>query len=88
MPDYAYTYVVDLDEFVVPREPLEEPSSDALVRRVDDLRRAPLNHTSDAYIFRNTFFCSEWNSRVDFDNDFDVFKVRYRRSLKAKTYSR
>ena len=75
MPNYTYTYIVDLDELIVAREPLEEPSSDALTRRIDDLKRAPVNRTSDAYLFRNTFFCAEWNTQVDFNTGFDALKV-------------
>lgn len=78
MADFTYTYIVDLDEFVVPRDPLDEPSSDAFIRRIDELKRAPVDHTSDAYIFRNTFFCAEWNGQVDYVNGFDVFKAIFR----------
>jgi hypothetical protein len=78
MADYAYTYFVDLDEFIVPRDPLDSPDSDAFVRRIDDQKRPPINHTSDAFLFRNTFFCAEWNKQVDFNNGFNIFKVGLR----------
>jgi hypothetical protein len=75
MSNYTYTYIVDLDEFIVPREPLEQPTTDMLLRRIDDVKQPPINHSSDAYLFRNTFFCAEWNKQVDYNLGFDVVKV-------------
>ena len=78
MAEYGYAYIVDMDEFVVPRQHIATQDTQALVDKIGEYKRPPINKTSHAFLFKNTFFCSEFNEESDFDNRFDVFSIPYR----------
>ena len=57
MATHGYSYIVDLDEFIVPREALAHRTTPALVAKIAEFKRAPGNKSTDAFLFKNTFFC-------------------------------
>ena len=70
-------YIVDLDEFIVPRRDLSPNTTAMLLEIAAAAPRALASEGKqpDALLFRNTFFCSEFNKNVDFDEDFDIFNI-------------
>ena len=70
-------YIVDLDEFIVPRKDLSPNTTAKLLEIAAAAPRALASEGKqpDALLFRNTFFCSEFNKNVDFDDDFDIFNI-------------
>ena len=78
MVEHGYTFIVDMDEFIVPKEILPRPDTQALVEKIGQLKRPPINKSSDAFLFKNTFFCSEFNDETDYDQNFDIFSTPYR----------
>ena len=70
-------YIVDLDEFIVPRRDLSPNTTAKLLEIAAAAPRALASEGKqpDALLFRNTFFCSEFNKNVDFDDDFDIFNI-------------
>ena len=57
MATHGFSYIVDLDEFIVPREALAHHTTPALVSKIAQFKRAPGNKSTDAFLFKNTFFC-------------------------------
>ena len=53
---------------------------------IDQFKRPPVNRSSHSYLFKNSFFCGEFNketlnsSAIDDDN-FDVFKIPFRENF-------
>eukprot|EP00090_Calanus_glacialis_P003294 TRINITY_DN12434_c0_g1_i1.p1 TRINITY_DN12434_c0_g1~~TRINITY_DN12434_c0_g1_i1.p1 ORF type:complete len:450 (-),score=115.74 TRINITY_DN12434_c0_g1_i1:194-1543(-) len=78
MVEYGYAFIVDMDEFIVPKEIIASQSTQALVNRIGEYKRPPINKSSDAFLFKNTFFCSEFNEETDFDENFDLFSIPFR----------
>ena len=78
MSEYGYAFIVDMDEFIVPRENIVKHDTQALVNKIGEYKRPPINKSSDAFLFKNTFFCSEFNDQTDFDENFDLFSTPYR----------
>lgn len=78
MATHSFTYIVDLDEFIVPQLPLAAQTTPAFVAKIAEFKRPPANKSTDAFLFKNTFFCSEFNEGSDYDNNFDVFSHNYR----------
>merc|ERR1711962_126856 len=66
MSNYGYAYIADLDEFIVPRVDLAHPGTTSLISKIQELKHPPTNKSTDAFIFKNTFFCSEFNEEIDF----------------------
>ncbi len=70
-------YIVDLDEFIVPRRDLSPNATAKLLKLAATAPRAIASggKQPDALLFRNTFFCSEFDKNVDFEEDFDIFNI-------------
>ena len=78
MLEHKWTYIVDLDEFIVPKLDHPPASADDLVRGLEELKRSPKDRRSDSFLFRNTFFCSEFNPTQDLESDFNIFNIENR----------
>jgi len=82
MPSSTFTYIVDMDEFIVPNLKLDNPNTQSMVNLIGQFKRAPVNKTSDGFLFKNSFFCSEFNnnsfSDPYSDDNFDVFRSPFR----------
>ena len=78
MPITDYTFIVDLDEFIVPREKLGIADGKKLADKIGEVKKPPPNKTSDAFLFKNSFFCNEFNDEADFENDFNIFSAPFR----------
>ena len=78
MVQYGYTFIVDMDEFIVTKEILSNRNTETLVNKISQFKRPPINKTSDAFLFKNTFFCSEFNDEINFEENFDVFSTPFR----------
>ena len=76
MATTEYLYIVDLDEFIVPRE-INTNTTKKLLEKAATIRKAPSSKEKqpDALLFRNTFFCSEFNKEVIFNKEFDIFNI-------------
>ena len=70
---------VDLDEFIVPNMKIPEPNTVSFMDLIDQYKRAPLNKSSHSYLFKNSFFCGEFNNETVSgyitDENFDVFNI-------------
>ncbi|XP_023327605.1 uncharacterized protein LOC111700793 [Eurytemora carolleeae] len=76
MSEYEYTYIVDLDEYIMPRyTTAARNKTDVLVSRALESINSGQGKNVDNFLFRNTFFCSEFNKKVDYENNFDIFKI-------------
>jgi len=83
MSTSEFTYIVDLDEFVVPKNRLQEPTTQALIKDIKQATRLPAsaqNKSSDSFLFKNTFFCAEYNKKINYDKEFDIFKILSRQT--------
>ena len=58
--------------------PLKNHTTSAFVSKLSEYKRAPKNKATDAFLFKNTFFCSEFNEECDFEQNFDVFSAKRR----------
>ena len=67
-----------MDEFIVPNMDLIKPSTQALVNLIGQFKQPPRNKSSDSFLFKNSFFCGEFNNETVSDpysdENFDVFK--------------
>jgi len=82
MPSSTYTYIVDMDEFIVPNLKLDNPNSQSMVNLIGQFKRPPVNKSSDGFLFKNSFYCSEYNnnsfSDPFSDDNFDVYRSPFR----------
>ena len=73
---------VDLDEFIVPNIKIPQPNTHSFLSLIDEYKRAPINKSSHSYLFKNSFFCGEFNndtvSGYITDENFDVFNIPVR----------
>ena len=64
---------------------IPQPNTPSLINQIDQLKRPPVNKSSHSYLFKNSFFCGEFNKETlngsIEDNNFDVFKIPYRENL-------
>ena len=67
-----------MDEFIVPNMDLIKPSTQSLVNLIGQFKQPPRNKSSDSFLFKNSFFCGEFNNETVSDpyseDNFDVFK--------------
>ena len=75
MAEHDWTYIVDLDEFIVPKLEAAPTSVTDFVTALEEESRPPKDQRSEAFLFRNTFFCAEYNENEDFEEDFSVFNI-------------
>ena len=61
--------------------PLDADTTPAFVEKLGEFKRAPKNKSTDAFLFKNTFFCSEFNEECDFEQNFDVFSAKQRENF-------
>ena len=78
MANFGYVYIVDMDEFVVPKDEIKPGTTESFVLKIEAAKRPPINKTSDAFLFKNTFFCSEFNPDADYEEKFDIFSASVR----------
>lgn len=82
MEQYGYAYIVDLDEFVVPNMKIPQANTPSFMDLIDQFKRAPVNKSSHSYLFKNSFFCGEFNNETIngsiTDENFDIFKIPFR----------
>ena len=57
MVDHEFAYIVDLDEFIVPQQPLAALTTPAFIAKIGEFKRPPKEKSTDAFLFKNTFFC-------------------------------
>ena len=57
---------------------MKNHTTSAFVSKLSEYKRAPKNKATDAFLFKNTFFCSEFNEECDFEQNFDVFSAKRR----------
>ena len=57
MGDHGFAYIVDLDEFIVPQQPLAALTTPAFIAKIEEFKRPPKEKSTDAFLFKNTFFC-------------------------------
>lgn len=73
---------VDLDEFVVPNMKIPQANTPSFMDLIDQFKRAPVNKSSHSYLFKNSFFCGEFNNETlngsVTDENFDIFKIPFR----------
>ena len=82
MGEHEWTYFVDLDEFIVPKLEDAPTSVTDFVTALEQESRPPKDQRSEAFLFRNTFFCAEYNEDEDFEENFNVFNIIYRQVRK------
>ena len=67
-----------MDEFIVPNMKLPSPNSQSMDNLIGQFKRPPRNKSSDGFLFKNSFFCSEYNNHTFkdpmSDENFDVFR--------------
>ena len=60
---------------------MDADTTPAFVEKLGEFKRAPKNKSTDAFLFKNTFFCSEFNEECDFEQNFDVFSAKQRENF-------
>ena len=80
MVDYCLDifFSVDMDEFIVPAIDLDGQTTQDLVNMIGRFKKPPTNKRSDSFLFKNSFFCGEYNndkvSDPHSDENFDIFR--------------
>ena len=71
-------FAVDMDEFIVPTIDLDHPTSRDMANLIGRFKKPPINKTSDSFLFKNSFFCAEYNNDTVMepfnDENFDIFR--------------
>ena len=71
-------FSVDMDEFIVPSIDLDGQKTQDLVNMIGRFKKPPTNKRSDSFLFKNSFFCGEYNndkvSDPHSDENFDIFR--------------
>ena len=71
-------FSVDMDEFIVPAIDLDGQKTQDLVNMIGRFKKPPTNKRSDSFLFKNSFFCGEYNndkvSDPHSDENFDIFR--------------
>ena len=63
---------------VLSKVPLDAYTTPAFVSKLGEFKQAPRNKSTDSFLFKNTFFCSEFNEDCDYEQNFDVFSAKQR----------
>lgn len=81
MQEYFFLNIcfsVDMDEFIVPAIDLDGQTTQDLVNMIGRFKKPPTNKRSDSFLFKNSFFCGEYNneqvSDPHSDENFDIFR--------------
>ena len=67
-----------MSDLVLVKVPLDAYTTPAFVSKLREFKRAPRNKSTDSFLFKNTFFCSEFNEECDYEQNFDVFSAKQR----------
>ena len=74
-----WLFSVDMDEFIVPTIDLDSQTTPDLVNMIGRFKKAPHNKRSDAFLFKNSFFCGEYNNDSvpdpHSDKNFNIFRL-------------
>ena len=77
--DIVFFVSVDMDEFIVPNIDLDGQTTPDLVNMIGRFKKPPQNKRSDSFLFKNSFFCGEYNSdkvsQPHNDENFDIFRL-------------
>jgi len=80
MAAHQHTILVDLDEFIVPRGEAAVQGGPGLLATAMARVRLPANKSAHAFLFSNSFFCSEFNNETA-GPTFNIFDHPFRENI-------